>query len=226
MGYRLRDDLSACRIDDRLIFLDVRANRYFRLSAPLEHAIAIHMAGGTCEEPDIQRLVANNILTNEAPPPGQARVSTIEAPRRSAVEQVSTINKVSVTQLLEVFVLVYWTRRQLATRPLKDILDHLLDDRHRHIRSSVSPATRPSRKHLLDAVGVFRRARLYVPPAPCCLLDSLSMVRFLARRGVTANIVFGVTSDPFSAHCWTQIGDLVLNDSVGNANAYTAIRIV
>ena len=41
-----------------------------------------------------------------------------------------------------------------------------------------------------------------------------------------ANLVFGVTGDPFSAHCWVQVDELVLNDTLGNANAYTPIRTV
>jgi hypothetical protein len=49
---------------------------------------------------------------------------------------------------------------------------------------------------------------------------------FLARRGLYANLVFAVTTDPFAAHCWAQVDDLVLNDSVGNAQSYTPIRIV
>jgi hypothetical protein len=58
------------------------------------------------------------------------------------------------------------------------------------------------------------------------LLDSLAMVMFLAKRGLHASIVIGVTSAPFSAHCWVQTGDLVLNDTVGNARAFTPIRVI
>jgi hypothetical protein len=79
---------------------------------------------------------------------------------------------------------------------------------------------------LLEASGEFRFARAYTPVETRCLLDSLAMVKFLARRKLHASIVFGVTSDPFSAHCWVQAGDLVLNDTVGHANAHTPIRVI
>ena len=59
-----------------------------------------------------------------------------------------------------------------------------------------------------------------------CLLDSIALVRFLARRGLYAQLVFGVTDDPFSAHCWVQAGDLVLNDTVGDVSAHTPIRVI
>jgi len=52
------------------------------------------------------------------------------------------------------------------------------------------------------------------------------LVRFLARRRLSASIVFAVTTNPFNAHCWVQSGDLVLNDTVGNAILHTPIRVV
>ena len=76
---------------------------------------------------------------------------------------------------------------------------------------------------MLKAAETFRRARLYVPIETCCLLDSLSLIDFLSRRRLPARLVFGVTSDPFAAHCWVQAGEWVLNDLVGNVIAHTPI---
>ena len=36
----------------------------------------------------------------------------------------------------------------------------------------------------------------------------------------------GVTSEPFAAHCWVQAGDIVLNETLSDANAHTPIRMV
>jgi hypothetical protein len=52
------------------------------------------------------------------------------------------------------------------------------------------------------------------------------MVKFLAKRRLYSNLVMGVACDPFSAHAWVQYGALVLNDSVGNAQAYVPIRVI
>lgn len=52
------------------------------------------------------------------------------------------------------------------------------------------------------------------------------MIIFLARRRLHASIVFGVTGDPFGAHCWVQTSDLVLSDTLGNATGHTPIRVV
>ncbi|WP_258078244.1 lasso peptide biosynthesis B2 protein [Xanthomonas arboricola] len=81
-------------------------------------------------------------------------------------------------------------------------------------------------QRLTDAASVFRRARVWVPVEMRCLLDSVALARFLRRRQLDAQVVFGVALDPFSAHCWVQTGDLVLNDTVGNVHAHTPIRVV
>ncbi|WP_434213483.1 lasso peptide biosynthesis B2 protein [[Pseudomonas] boreopolis] len=57
-------------------------------------------------------------------------------------------------------------------------------------------------------------------------MDSLSLLRFLSRRELPANIVFGVTLAPFAAHCWVQAGDIVLNETLSDANAHTPIRMI
>jgi hypothetical protein len=122
---------------------------------------------------------------------------------------------------------VFWavlsTRRQLRKGRLGGLIDALIASRR---KTAVRPAPGAPKASVLEATHDFRRARLYVPVETSCLLDSLSLVMFLARRGLYANLVFAVTTDPFAAHCWAQVDDLVLNDSVGNAQSYTPIRIV
>jgi hypothetical protein len=49
------------------------------------------------------------------------------------------------------------------------------------------------------------------------------MLDFLDRRGARASIVFGVTGTPFKAHCWVQLGDQLLNDSLDNVTPFTPI---
>jgi hypothetical protein len=38
--------------------------------------------------------------------------------------------------------------------------------------------------------------------------------------------VFGVQSRPFAAHCWLQLGGVVLNDTVDHVKRYTPIMVV
>jgi hypothetical protein len=59
-----------------------------------------------------------------------------------------------------------------------------------------------------------------------CLLDSLSLLHFLARFHIFPSWVFGVIAEPFQAHCWLQWRDLVLNDSLPHIEGYTPIMLV
>ena len=59
-----------------------------------------------------------------------------------------------------------------------------------------------------------------------CLFDSLALIHFLARFRVFPDWVFGVTADPFEAHCWVQTGGVVLNDTVERVSAFTPIMSI
>ena len=126
------------------------------------------------------------------------------------------------------------TRRHLKTRTLKTNLDEASAYRDRKTGALEVAAPTALEENLLQANWQFARARRYVPIEPTCLLDSLSLLQFLSRRGLSVVAtaagftidVFGVTSEPFAAHCWVQAGDIVLNETLSDANAHTPIRMV
>lgn len=222
--YVLRDDLSCCRVGGRLVFLDVGSDRYFHLPYPMEQALAAYLDGVGCPDADITKLVERTILVEQAGTAIGARPS-IKAAARSAVEASLAPRNLRVSELIEVFSIVLTTRIKLKISTLKSILDGLAADRNIQTRRT-KPLAELSEHRLADAAAVFRRARLYVPIEMRCLLDSIAMARFLLRRRIHAHVVFGIALDPFSAHCWVQADDLVLNDTVGNVNSHTPIRVV
>lgn len=59
-----------------------------------------------------------------------------------------------------------------------------------------------------------------------CRFRSLALLRFLSLSGVSADWVFGVRLSPFGAHCWVEYGDLILNDHADNTAEYKPIMIV
>lgn len=221
MPYALRDGLSFCLVDNRAVFLDTRSDCYFRLPNSLEYRFIAYVTENKAT--DIGELVSQNIL--EEIPGTQDRVSaaTAKPPARSALERQAQ-PRFRAVAVLEVFISIYSVQRQLRTRPLKSVLDSIVASRS--TKSHPDSIAGEVQQKILEASSDFRIARAYVPAHTRCLLDSVAMIRFLANRGLHANIVFGVTSDPFSAHCWVQAGDLVLNDTVGHANAYTPIQVI
>ncbi len=222
--YVLRDDISYCRIGERLVFLDIGSDRYFHLPCPMEQALTSYLDGAHCSAPQLGELIERSILVEPAGAATDSRPS-IKPAARSAMEATSQPRNLRVSELMEVFVTVLVTRIALKVSTLKSILDGLTTARHLRTTRSKSLAEFPERS-ISDASAAFRRARLYVPIDMRCLLDSIAMARFLLRRQIPAHIVFGVALDPFSAHCWVQVDDLVLNDSVGNVASHTPIRVV
>ncbi len=221
---RLHGDLSYCKVDGHLIFLDIQNDRYFRLADYLESALVTCLDGGDGPESSIRRLIDEKILVDGPGDSGHASSSFPKAPMRSAMEEAAHAERTSIGVVLDTLAIVCSTQLQLKTRGLKKALGGLLALRSQ--RSSRLSTSRHGESLALEAAAAFRRARPYVPIDTCCLLDSIAMVRFLASRELHADLVFGVTAAPFSAHCWAQCGTTVLNDALGHVLAHTPIRVI
>lgn len=221
MRYLVRPNLSYCVIDGCAIFLDVDADRYFLLPDRLERAFLAYACNPDVPHDGLRELADLEILTPSSTTTELPRDHI--APRMSALELPPRASQPVVLHVPEVWADVWRCRRMLKTELFRDVLDAIIEYREKHDAAAIHPQ---EQKRLLQHTDIFRRARLHVPIAPRCLLDSLALTRFLARRQHRGDIVFGVTREPFTAHCWVQAGDLVLNDTLGSARAHTAIRVV
>jgi hypothetical protein len=67
---------------------------------------------------------------------------------------------------------------------------------------------------------------LFFTSKEACLLDSLTLVNFLAGYSVFPQWVFGVKTDPFYAHCWVQQGGFVFNDTPDYIRGFSPILVV
>lgn len=77
----------------------------------------------------------------------------------------------------------------------------------------------------LRVTGLFARWLPWAPAQGACFYRAFMLRRLLNRAGIHADWVFGVATWPFSAHCWLQIGDLLLDDDVDRVRAYTPIMV-
>jgi hypothetical protein len=75
-------------------------------------------------------------------------------------------------------------------------------------------------------VRAFNVLRPIYPRDYLCLFDSLALIEFLAHHGLFPTWVFGVTSDPFLAHCWVQEGDTLMNDTVEHVGPFVPLMTV
>lgn len=228
MPYQLRKDLSLCEVDGHMVLMDVAQDRYFRLTSALERALRIHLAHGTVTSTLLDRLVANEILVEGPGMDASPLMIRHKRPTRSAIEQPSApANRgPGASNTIETMWIVWSVWRALKNRTLKIILEEAHAYRSGRVGFHEAPASAATESSLTHAARQFAHARRYVPIEPTCLLDSLSLLRFLSRRGLPAEIVFGVTLEPFAAHCWVQAGDVVLNETLSDAHAYTPIRTI
>lgn len=213
-------------VDGHVVFLDIAADRYFRLPDRIEQAFLDYTSACDRSPRTIAMLLERNILVPGPQEDPADLAPQIDTPLRSALEMPASCPGSAIPALPEVLATAWRCRRRIRTWPLRDVVGETALYRG---RLRPLPFATPDSFHeqrLLRAVGAFHRARRFVPIDTICLLDSLSLSMFLSRRHLHARIVLGVTGEPFSAHCWVQAGDIVLNDTVGNAMAYTVIKVI
>jgi Transglutaminase-like superfamily len=90
--------------------------------------------------------------------------------------------------------------------------EHLLDVAAQHLQPLDGLASMAPSDDLARCVRTFQQLYPWIPFQGRCLFRSLMLLLFLRRRGHDAMWVFGVRTWPFLAHCWLQVGDVVLND--------------
>jgi hypothetical protein len=220
MGYRLRDQLSVCVVEDQAIFLDLARDRYSSLGGAGAQAIGALLSDRPAAPEGLLPLLKAGLVVKTD---DEARLSAVDiAPATaSLVESSEPKPGFGLGDVIGVGLALLPTNHQLVDRPLADIIAGLAA-----LRASVR-ATRDDDAVLRkDAALRFLAARRFVPIEPRCLPDSLGLLAFLARRRLTAALVFGVKLDPFSAHCWVQDGALVLNDAMDHVAMHTPILVV
>lgn len=100
-----------------------------------------------------------------------------------------------------------------------------LDDAFSWIRSAKARVSHDLSR-TQQSVLTFERLRVWFPHAYACLFDSLALMRYLARRQLAADLVFGVRGMPFAAHCWVECGDEILDTGGEDCASFTEIARV
>lgn len=76
------------------------------------------------------------------------------------------------------------------------------------------------------ATSRFFSWRPWYPARNVCLFDSLALGRFLVASRAQFELVFGVRTAPFAAHCWIEADGRVLNDESHYCSAFAEIMRV
>lgn len=218
-GYRLRTGLSFCRIDNRTLFLDLQADRYFGLSAPLDTAFQTLLDTGGAD-PALAILVEMDILIPNpedrlpspcpAASPGPILPPPLEPHARPSLLAIA----------VAIITRAHWALR-VRYCPLTANIDRLA-----RRKDALASGPRPTSATIARLAEAHRRAGLILSARDQCLPTSMALMAALTARGANPTLVLGVKLDPFQAHCWVELAGTVLNDAPDHVRPFTPIRRV
>jgi hypothetical protein len=238
--YYLSKHAFFCLADNHYVFLDLRRDEYLCLSRAHTNAmkcplnshrtvddcstdIQLDDAGHSDPDAVIQALLKKGLLVENEADGKLLAPSNVDAPTVSLLENFSKPR-------LAIGPVHWWNFLSAAISASKNL-------RWGSIERTVLAVGDRKAAHRIAATAVdislvselfriFQTLRPYYPRPYLCLFDSLALLYFLEHYGVFPQWVYGVRLEPFSAHCWVQVGNRVVNDIIDNVRSYTPIMNV
>lgn len=222
MAFHLSDQASFGEVGTSLVLLDLRADRYWRLRGTDAAMLgALSDTGADCPAGTLHSLLDRGILR---PGPGAA-IEPVTAPQplSSALEQYGRETRIRAAEIALFRIeaaarLRFWSLSEAVDR-WRSRRSALAGRRRAH-GASIGCDTDEAAEALARG---YASARLQVPLQRLCVPDSFALLRCLWRRGVSADLYFGVRLDPFAAHAWVQRGDRILSDPLGLVADYRPV---
>ncbi|TCU51838.1 transglutaminase superfamily protein [Novosphingobium sp. PhB57] len=221
MGYALRRDLTYCEVSDRLVFLDLAADRYFCLSPGLEagfRAIAAGYADTSPTEETRALLLAG--LISETPAPTDARPCASPNPvHRSLLDAPTGTARPLTIGLLTGGI-------AFARMALRIGRFHQTILRLSQRKAAIGRGRDFDPLAMRELATQFEWTARLTQAHDRCLPRSLALAHHAVTRGWPVDLVIGVQLRPFAAHCWVQAGFDLLNDRIDAVRPFTPILIV
>ncbi|MDR3438114.1 lasso peptide biosynthesis B2 protein [Telmatospirillum sp.] len=223
MAFTLGAHIHACIDADVPIFLDLAADRYFRLKPDAEAAfrrLATNEAPQAEDPARLAELVTMGILRDIGMRPSET--FDLLTPPPPLDDELSG----DARPPLHILAGIVFSRlriRLAQQRAMRLLLD--LDV----ARNAGPPPARQDeagRKLAAEMVGGLAHSDMIMAPAGRCLERALALVGHLRRVGERADLVLGITARPFSAHCWVQQGPLLLGDRIERVSTFTPIAVL
>jgi hypothetical protein len=205
-AWRLAPGHHGVMVDEDLVVLDVPADSYNCLpGAAAQLAFDAGTGALTIEDPDLRELLLGAGWI--------ARPSEVEPPTRQELPSLPTASALEIPSINP-----HWRDLSDAAAGLSHVWRRYRGQTFKAILAEAGPSnaacrTAPPSPEVLHLARRFHAWAPYAPVSGKCLLRSFMLLRLLRRRGHDALWVFGVRTRPFGAHCWLQIGDVVLDDA-------------
>lgn len=233
--YFLPQNVYARTVDDQIVVLDLTRDRYLSLDVDTSALLRPHLqcltiARGSLESGQdarlsevLSNLAANGILCTAAVPLAASE------PHRPFIRPTHEIaprppfrENVRPRQLLRYIASIARAKSALRMRPLGRIV---LIERRKRVGQN-GPRTLFDTARAGRLCTVYSRLRVFATGPGQCLFDSLALKLFLAEYDLFPEWIFGASVNPFSAHCWLQNGETVVNDSLDFVRRFTPIMAV
>lgn len=196
-------------VDEDVVVLDVPSDRYHCLPEAAAWLSIGDDGSLSAPGPVADALVAAGFATTDRPPvPGTL------APQ--ALHEV-TLQPASRSDCIRAGVIL--TSAALAFRGRR-LADLIAPDR------SSFTARPPDLTRLGELAAAARIATPWLPFEGACLQRSFQLRRLLARHEIDSTWVFGVRTWPFAAHCWLQVGAVIVGDRLERVARYAPIMTV
>ncbi len=96
----------------------------------------------------------------------------------------------------------------------------------RRLGTRHQPPLQAAPANLANELAVLRGLMLACPGIRRCLPRALLTRAYLRRRGIALELVLGVRTHPFGAHCWLQSGDLLVDDQLDHVRGYKPVAVL
>lgn len=209
--FEVEPHVRACVEGGEVIFLDLRRDRYWRVSKAAAPAIANVVAAGSAKA--APTLVGHSLIRPRENENGAGVAAQTYRKPRAALE-LSDVAASTLGMRLAFFWSCLAASLILRSRRL-DALFALLGSWKRR-------ANEPTRAMSADA-SAFEALRPWWPAQRVCLFDSIALNFFLRARGHAPDLVVGVRTGPFAAHCWVEADGVVVGDTLEQCVAFTPI---
>src|SRR3546814_796851 len=169
----------------------------------------------------LAKLKSQGVLVDAKPhcSPQSSRRVDVEAPKES---WSCKTRKTSLRNLALAFGLrLLWSWR-VRHSPFK----RLLELQHR-LSTKAALGARPFDRFRLDRIiSAFEIADLLVGSHDRCLERSFALAAACRRQSFDVTIVIGIQGQPFAAHCWVQLGPIVLNEKPDAVGMFSPILVL
>lgn len=239
--YYIPNHVHFCIEGDAVVFLDLRSDQY-RMLLGRKACAFVNLLSRTSDSIDrkiscsalnsqadmdldralISELLHAHILTihgaSDAPPmPANIPFPEIHL-MESAHEFSRKLRLSDIWRFVLSSVVARWT---LKRKGLEKTI-HIIQQRRRHQCIDHPLDIAAARRY----VCIYNTLRHLCTNTQKCLLDSISLIEFLARYNCYPGIVFAVQLEPWGAHCWVQYGSIAFNQDIDEARTYLPVMLI